>query len=95
MTPRSTTDGVWLLDYRSGKLMGTILGMTPFAPLTVDAVEFILQPAVADNSALEAKLAPKLTPLRLLDTKSRVMMGPATSRRSVRSAQPGARSCAR
>ena len=38
--------------------------LTPFAPLTADAVEFILQPAVADNSALEAKLAPKLTPLK-------------------------------
>jgi NADH dehydrogenase len=47
-----------------GKLIGTVLGMTPFAPLTADAVEFILQPAVADNSALEAKLAPKLTPLK-------------------------------
>ena len=47
-----------------GKLMGTILGMTPFAPLTADAVEFILQPAVADTSALEAKLSPKLTPLK-------------------------------
>jgi len=48
-----------------GKLLGTIATKAPFAPpLTADAVEFILQPAVADNSALEAKLGTKLTPLR-------------------------------
>jgi hypothetical protein len=25
VTPRAPTDGVWLLDYRSGKLMGTVI----------------------------------------------------------------------
>jgi hypothetical protein len=25
ITPRSTMDGVWLLDYRTGKLMGTVI----------------------------------------------------------------------
>jgi hypothetical protein len=25
VTPRSPTDGVWLLDYRSGKLLGTVI----------------------------------------------------------------------
>ncbi|HEY7270640.1 MAG TPA: complex I NDUFA9 subunit family protein [Dehalococcoidia bacterium] len=47
-----------------GKALGTVAGLLPFAPLTADAVEFIVQPAVADNSALEHALAPKLTPLR-------------------------------
>jgi NADH dehydrogenase len=47
-----------------GKAMGTVFGMTPFAPLTADAVEFILQPAVADMTALDAKVPTKHTPLR-------------------------------
>jgi uncharacterized protein YbjT (DUF2867 family) len=48
-----------------GKAIGTVAALAPFnPPLTADAVEFILQPAVADNSALEAALQPKLTPLR-------------------------------
>src|SRR5690242_20458033 len=25
VTPRAPTDGVWLLDYRSGKLLGTVI----------------------------------------------------------------------
>ena len=25
ITPRAPTDGVWLLDYRSGKLLGTVI----------------------------------------------------------------------
>jgi hypothetical protein len=25
MTPRAPTDGVWLLDYRAGKLLGTLI----------------------------------------------------------------------
>ena len=33
-------------------------------PLTADAIDFITNPAVADNSAVERVLAPKLTPLR-------------------------------
>ena len=49
----------------SGKLLGTIAGIAPFAPpLTADAVEFILQPAVADMTALDAKVPTKHTPLR-------------------------------
>lgn len=48
-----------------GKLIGTIAGMAPFAPpLTADAVEFILQPAVADMTTLDAKVPTKHTPLR-------------------------------
>jgi len=48
-----------------GKLIGTVAGLAPFAPpLTADAVEFIIQPAVADNTALESKLGTQLTHLR-------------------------------
>jgi hypothetical protein len=28
VTPRAPTDGVWLLDYRSGKLLGTVIDRT-------------------------------------------------------------------
>ncbi len=28
ITPRSPTDGVWLLDYRAGKLLGTVIDRT-------------------------------------------------------------------
>ena len=28
LTPRAPTDGVWLLDYRSGKLLGTVIDRT-------------------------------------------------------------------
>jgi hypothetical protein len=28
ITPRSPTDGVWLLDYRAGKLLGTLIDRT-------------------------------------------------------------------
>jgi hypothetical protein len=28
ITPRAPTDGVWLLDYRSGKLLGTVIDRT-------------------------------------------------------------------
>ena len=38
--------------------------MLPNPPLTPDAIDFIINPAVADNSALERVFAPKLTPLR-------------------------------
>ena len=48
-----------------GKLLGTIASKAPFAPpLTADAVEFILQPAVADMTALDARVPTKHTPLR-------------------------------
>ena len=47
-----------------GKLIGTVARLAPFAPLTADAVEFILQPAVADMTTLDAKVPTKHTPLR-------------------------------
>src|SRR4051812_40574018 len=28
VTPRSPTDGVWMLDYKSGKLLGTVIDRT-------------------------------------------------------------------
>jgi hypothetical protein len=48
MGPKATTDGVWLLDYRAGKLLGTIIDRTQ-GKITgwaeVDLVsEFGLQP---------------------------------------------------
>jgi uncharacterized protein YbjT (DUF2867 family) len=47
-----------------GKVAGACASILPRPPLTPDAVEFIIQPAVADNTVLEETLAPKLTPLR-------------------------------
>jgi uncharacterized protein YbjT (DUF2867 family) len=47
-----------------GKLIGALARMLPNPPLTPDAIDFITQPAVADNAALERVFAPKLTPLR-------------------------------
>ena len=47
-----------------GKLLGTLLQLLPNPPLTADAIDFITNDAVADNSALERVFAPKLTPLR-------------------------------
>ncbi|HXH20614.1 MAG TPA: NAD(P)H-binding protein [Dehalococcoidia bacterium] len=47
-----------------GKLLGKAASLLPNKPLSADAVDFIVQPAVADNRELEAVLAPKLTPLR-------------------------------
>jgi NADH dehydrogenase len=48
----------------AGKLLGKAASVLPNKPLSADAVEFVIQPAVADNRELEAVLAPKLTPLR-------------------------------
>lgn len=47
-----------------GKLIGTLARLLPNPPLTPDAVDFITEPAIADNSALERVFEPKLTPLR-------------------------------
>ena len=47
-----------------GKLLGRLASLLPSPPLTADAVEFIVTPAVADNSLVEEVLKPALTPLR-------------------------------
>ena len=47
-----------------GKLIGALARLLPNPPLTPDAIDFITNPAVADNSALERVFAPTLTPLR-------------------------------
>ncbi len=47
-----------------GKAIGTVASLLPSPPLTADSVDFIVSPAVADNSGLERVLAPKLTSLR-------------------------------
>ena len=48
VSPRAPTDGVWLLDYRAGKLLGTVIDRTSgkivgFAEVDL-ATEFKLQP---------------------------------------------------
>jgi hypothetical protein len=49
-----------------GKALGRIVSLLPLAkaPLSADAVEFIIQPAVADTANLVRLLNPRLTPLR-------------------------------
>ena len=47
-----------------GKAIATLLQLLPNPPLTPDAIDFITHEAIADNSALERALAPRLTPLR-------------------------------
>lgn len=47
-----------------GKTVGRLASVLPRPPLSADAIDFITEPAVADTAALEAVLAPKLTPLR-------------------------------
>lgn len=47
-----------------GKVAGTLASVLPNPPLSADAVEFITQPAVADNTVLMETLAPELTPFR-------------------------------
>jgi NADH dehydrogenase len=49
-----------------GKAAGTLFSLQPFVtpPLTADAVDFLANPATADNSSLERALHPTLTPLR-------------------------------
>jgi uncharacterized protein YbjT (DUF2867 family) len=48
----------------AGKALGRLASLLPNRPLTADAVEFIVQPAVADNREVEAVLQPRLTPFR-------------------------------
>jgi NADH dehydrogenase len=47
-----------------GKLLGSLPSIPPLPPLTADAIDFITNPAVADNSKLMELLHPQLTPLR-------------------------------
>jgi NADH dehydrogenase len=49
-----------------GKLIGTLASLQPFVtpPLSADAVDFIANPATADNTNLIKLLRPQLTPLR-------------------------------
>jgi NADH dehydrogenase len=47
-----------------GKVIGRIAALLPSPPLSADAVDFITQPATADNANLERVLHPQLTPLR-------------------------------
>jgi hypothetical protein len=46
------------------KLAGAVAQFVPGRPLTPNAVDFVTQDAVADNSALEEKLGMNTTPLR-------------------------------
>jgi len=50
----------------AGKALGILASALPMAkkPLSADAIEFIINPAVADNREVEAVLKPKLTRLR-------------------------------
>jgi NADH dehydrogenase len=47
-----------------GKAIGTVASALPGAPLSADAIDFITEPAVADNTRLVEVLHPALTPLR-------------------------------
>lgn len=47
-----------------GKLLGSLPNVPLLPALTADAIDFITEPAVADNSTLERVLHPALTPLR-------------------------------
>jgi NADH dehydrogenase len=47
-----------------GKTLGSLAALLPSPPLSADAIDFITSPAVADNSAVLAALAPRLAPLR-------------------------------
>ena len=47
-----------------GKLIGTLASVLPSPPLSADAIDFIAEPAVADNTNLERVLSPNLTLLR-------------------------------
>lgn len=47
-----------------GKLIGSLPNLPLLPPLTADAIDFITNPAVADNAAVERVLKPRLTPLR-------------------------------
>ena len=47
-----------------GKTIGTLTSILPSPPLSADAIDFITEPAVADNTRLLEVLRPRLTPLR-------------------------------
>ncbi len=47
-----------------GKTIGTLSSILPSPPLSADAVDFITQPATADNTRLIEVLKPKLTSLK-------------------------------
>lgn len=47
-----------------GKGLGTLMSVLPSAPLSADAIDFITQPAVADNTGVLQVLGLRLTPLR-------------------------------
>jgi NADH dehydrogenase len=47
-----------------GKLIGSLPSIPPLPALTADAIDFITNPAVADNRELVEVLQPRLTPLR-------------------------------
>ena len=47
-----------------GKTLGRFASVLPGPPLSADAIDFITNPAVADNSAVDRVLKPRLTHLR-------------------------------
>ncbi len=47
-----------------GKLIGRVASLLPSPLLTPGAVDFITEPAVADNTAMEQVFRPQLTPLK-------------------------------
>lgn len=47
-----------------GKLLGSLPNIPPLPPLTADTIDFITEPAVADNTRVMEVLHPRLTPLR-------------------------------
>ena len=53
VNPRAPTDGVWLLDYRAGKLLGTVIDRTQGKIVgwaEVDLVERVQRPAEGRTS---------------------------------------------
>jgi NADH dehydrogenase len=48
----------------AGKAAGRVASVLPSPPLSADAIDFITEPAVADNSAVMEAFSPRLTPLR-------------------------------
>ncbi len=47
-----------------GKAIGTLTSVLPSPPLSADAIDFITEAAVADNTAIDAALHPQRTSLR-------------------------------
>ena len=47
-----------------GKALGRVASLLPSPPLSADAIDFLLAPAVADTTRLKEALNPTLTPLR-------------------------------